>query len=480
MPIIHWFRRDLRLHDNTALFHAASDATDGVIPVFIFDDAILKHPDCGGPIVQFMVGCLDVLAGQLRKIGGDLLLLQGKPIEQLQKLIRASNAKAIYFNKDYEPYAVERDMEVEQRLPAQGVVVKPFKDSVIFEEQEILSASKGEPYTVYSPYRNAWMKKLGENLPVVLPTPHLKFADANILGIQMPTPKSLGFEDTVGIEIEPGEIAGLRMLGTFCKTSIRDYPTTRNLPAEDGSSRLSPHLRHGTISPRQALAAAKEAKNAKKEGGPPIAAGADTWIGELVWREFYQQILFNFPKVVSHAFKEHLEKLPWEYDEKAWQAWVDGKTGFPIVDAGMRQLNQTGWMHNRVRMIVAMFLTKDQRIDYKRGERYFANRLIDFEIAQNNGNWQWCSSTGTDAQPYFRIFNPVSQSKTCDQKGEYIRRYVPELAKVPDRYIHEPNLMPLELQEKIGCRIGKEYPAPILDHAVERDKTLAMFKKRGN
>jgi deoxyribodipyrimidine photo-lyase len=464
MPIIHWFRRDLRLFDNTALFNAARDARDGVIPIFIFDPAILKHPDCGGAIVQFMLGCLEELRASLQKLGGDLLLLHGKPIRQLLELAKKTGASAVYFNKDYDPKAIERDVEVERRLPKSGIEVKAFKDLVVFEEREILAASSGEPYTVYSPYRRAWMERLKKTPPAPgLPVPRLQFFPVSG-GIAMPTVQSLGFEPIENLQISPGESAARKMLKRFASAAIKRYPKTRNFPADEtGSSRLSAHLRHGTLSIRAAVAAAQK-------------EAADVWLGELIWREFYQQILFNFPDVAGNAFKTKFRKLPWRKDKKELEAWMWGKTGFPIVDAGMRQLNQTGWMHNRVRMIVAMFLTKDLRIDYRLGERYFANRLIDHEVAQNNGNWQWSASTGTDAQPWFRIFNPASQSKSYDPKGVYIRRWVKELSPVPEKYIHEPHTMPAEMQARVGCLIGRDYPLPMVDHAEARKETLGMFK----
>jgi deoxyribodipyrimidine photo-lyase len=464
MPIIHWFRRDLRLHDNMALFNAHRDSADGIITVFIFDEAILRHPDCGGAILQFMLGCLADLRKSLRSIGGDLVLLHENPLDALKKLAKKSAARAVYYNKDYDPLAIDRDMEVERVLLGDGIEVRPFKDLVIFEEREILAASTGEPYTVYTPYRKAWMKKLGEKgVAKIVEKPRLRFAKVGKVGIEVPTVESLGFEPIDQMDIAPGETAARKMLNRFAKRGLAKYARTRNFPAiTNGTSRLSPHLRHGTISIREAVAVARK---------------SEAWLGELIWREFYQQILFNFPEVATDPFRENLRNLKWREDESAFNAWCTGHTGLPIVDAGMRQLNATGWMHNRVRMIVAMFLTKDLRIDYRRGERYFANHLIDHEVAQNNGNWQWSAGTGTDAQPWFRIFNPASQSKTYDAKGEYIRRWIPELKRIPTRYIHEPHTMPIEIQLKSRCIIGKDYPAPIVDHALARAEALKMFRR---
>jgi deoxyribodipyrimidine photo-lyase len=481
-----WFRRDFRLNDNTALHHAAREAADGaVIPVFILDDAILRHPETGAAIVQFMLGCLATLRDNLAAQGVDLLVLHGRPVEQLAALVKQTGSNAVYFNKDYDPRALERDDEVRRVLGGRGVDVRAFKDQVIFEERELLAGSTGEAYTVYTPYAKAWRKRLAETIdvskgPATWPAPKLKPWQNSLRPIDelrpvpLPSPGELGFtEGPEKMAVEPGEDVARDMLKAWCTKPIRDYPNTRNTPAlPNGTSRLSPHLRHGTLSPRQCLRAATYVATRN----PAFGAGVEKWVSELIWREFYQQILFNFPHVIDEPFKRKLATIPWENDAALFEAWCAGRTGFPIVDAAMRQLNQTGWMHNRLRMIVAMFLTKDLRIDYRKGERYFMQRLIDCETAQNNGGWQWSASTGTDAQPYFRIFNPASQSEKCDPDGSFIRTFVPELARVPGELIHAPHEMTPLQQETFGCRIGTDYPAPIVDHATARAKTLAMFQ----
>ena len=486
MPNIVWFRRDFRLHDNTALYHAARDAADGVVvPAFVFDDAILRHPDTGGAIVKFMTDCLATLRDHFAAAGVTMLFLHGDPVRQIPALAEAVGASGVYFNKDYHPSAVERDDAVRAALAKRAVDARAFKDQVIFEEREILAASTGEPYTVYSPYARAWRARLVEtcggegpkvwNRPKLQPwRPPPRWAVAGINVVELYGPESLGFRDAPPrIEIAAGEDAGRKMLKAFAAGPIRHYKQRRNLPADpEGTSRLSPHLRHGTLSPRQCLRAATYVMNQN----PAYREGADAWIGELIWREFYQQILFNFPHVVDSAFKRKLADLPWEFDEASWRTWCEGRTGYPIVDAAMRQLNQTGWMHNRLRMIVAMFLTKDLRIDYRRGERYFMQKLIDGETAQNNGGWQWSASTGTDAQPYFRIFNPASQSEKFDPDGAFIRQFVPELRNVPATFIHAPHEMTAAQQQASGCVIGRDYPAPVVDHDAERRRTLAMFE----
>lgn len=486
MPIIVWFRRDFRLHDNTALFHAARASGGKVLPVFVFDDEILKHPDTGAAIVHFMIECLKNLRDNFAAMGVRMVFLHGRPVEQLAELARATAASAIYFNKDYSPAAIARDDEVMGRLKKLGVEVRAFKDQVIFEEREILAASTHEPFTVYSPYSRAWRAKLAAEFdpkigPAIWDKPRFDPLDIRLKPngalreVELYEPADLGFADGPRLEIPPGEDAARRQLRAWCAGPIRDYKTSRNFPAVDGgTSCLSPHLRHGTLSPRQCVRAAMyvaQKHNAFREG-------ADAWIGELIWREFYQQILFNFPHVVDQPFKRQLASLPWEGNEAAFDRWCRGATGFPIVDAAMRQLNQTGWMHNRLRMIVAMFLTKDLRIDYRWGERCFMQRLIDGETAQNNGGWQWSASTGTDAQPYFRIFNPTSQSEKFDPQGAFIRKFVPELKNVPDEFIHFPAEMTPQQQLQFGCRVGRDYPEPMVDHGEARKQTLAMFGKR--
>lgn len=476
MPIIHWFRRDYRLHDNTALHHANRDAQDGVAPTFIFDDAILKAPDIGDPIVSFMLGCLAELQANLRQAGGDLILLHGDPVETLAKLARTIGADAIYFNRDYDPAARKRDAAVTRKMQSLGVATKSFKDQVIFEERELLSAASGNAYTVFTPYKNAWLAKLatltGDDAPSPLPAPKLAFARdlKQIKGIALPTAEEVGHQSFPLEAIVPGESAGAKQLEKFVKNSLADYPTQRNFPAmRDGSSQLSAHLRHGTISPRQALHAMR-GNNSK---------GADTWRSELIWRDFFQQALFNFPHVVRSPLRKNAGPAAHRNSAADFRTWCAGATGFPIVDAGMRQLNAIGWMHNRVRMIVAMFLTKDLLLDYRKGERYFATHLIDYEMAQNNGNWQWCAGTGADAQPFFRIFNPRTQSEKFDPEGAYIRKWCPALARVPSEFIHAPHEMTAAQQAECGCRIGQDYPAPMVDHDAARKRALAALRKTG-
>lgn len=481
MPGILWFRRDFRLTDHAALHHAARQHADGILPVFVLDDAILRHADTGPAIVEFMLGCLAELGSSIQQLGGQLLFLHGDPVQQLPRLARAVGATALHFNRDYAPNAVERDVAVVDAFSAMGLQAHSYKDQVIYEEQDILAASTGEPYTVFTPYKKAWLARLGaDGLPASLDPATPRFlrceprrADG-LKPVAPPTAASLGFNSGKRFDDKPGQAAAGHALKRFVAERLGHYKRDRDFPALAGTSRLSPHLRHGTISIRQCLRAAHDAR---KTVGPASAEGIDCWISELIWREFYQQILFNFPHVASGPFKRELADLQWQTHPQHWQAWCVGRTGVPIVDAAMRQLNATGWMHNRLRMIVAMYLTKDLLLDYRLGERYFMQHLIDGETAQNNGGWQWSASTGTDAAPYFRIFNPVSQGRKFDPSGAFVRQWCPELAAVPDEHIHSPwELSPLA-QQMARCVIGRDYPAPIVDHAVQRDMAIAMFRK---
>ena len=441
---LHWFRCHLRLSDNAAL-HAAITHADVVVPIFIFDRRILTAPDTGAPIVGFMLECLGSLEKNIAAAGGKLVFRHGIVEEEMRSLLRETKAAALYFNRDYEPEARQRDTAVEKLARSLGVEVHSFKDGVLHEPDEILK-DDDKPYRVFTAYSRAWRShpKPGV-LPVVKFTRPAGYEDPS--GIPLPTARELGF--TVEIPLPPaGERAARDRLKQFAAGDLLHYADQRDFPALDATSRLSPHLRLGTLSPRTVLAAveksAREHSAARKQ--------ADIFINELIWRDFYRQILWHFPHVAGSCFKDEYNELKWENDERLFVAWCEGRTGFPIVDAGMRQLNTTGWMHNRVRMIVAMFLTKDLLISWQWGERYFMQKLIDADLASNNGGWQWSASTGTDAQPYFRIFNPISQAQKFDPEGLYIRRYVPESDTLA-------------------------YPAPIVDHARQRVKALALFKR---
>ncbi len=473
---IVWFRRDLRLSDQPALTAACGEC-DEVIPLFVFDEPLLQSHVFGSACVSFMLGCLQDVVASLAHRGITLQWRHGEPVEAIVQVVRAWKADVVYWNRDYEPGAIERDRLVQQQLAQIGVTVRTYKDHVVFEAEEVRSAT-GEPMQRYSAYRARWWTKWQAAHPTALPVPRLLTAEkAASLPIPPPLPSAsdLGYEPAT-LSIEPGERSAQKRLRRFVEGPIHAYITGRNRPAVDGSSILSPHFRFGTLSARTAVhAALASLAQGRRVSRPDVF----TWIDELIWRDFFQQVLAAFPHVIDGPFRQVPTPAPRASGterHRLYQAWCEGKTGFPIVDAGMRQLNHTGWMHNRVRMIVASFLVKDLRIDWQSGERYFMQHLIDADVAANNGNWQWCASTGTDAMQGYRIFNPLMQSKKFDANGEYIRRYVQELAKVPLTAIHEPHTMTVEDQERSSCRIGLDYPLPIVDHQRARQEYLDLGK----
>jgi len=474
---IVWLRRDLRLADQPALTAACEECSE-VIPLFVFNEPLLASHCFGSPCVNFMLGCLEELASALAARGLALRWRRGNPIEEIVQAAREWEVNVVYWNRDYEPVAVARDRLIRQQLRRLGVVAKTFKDHVVFEAHEVLGVS-GNPLQRYSAYRSRWWIQWHATKPTVLPVPKM-LSRATYAAIPPPAPlpstNQLGY-DKVSLWIEPGESHARNRLQSFLKAPIHHYANGRNLPGIDGSSKLSPHFRFGTLSPRAAIhAALRSLAKAGRTSRPDVL----TWVDELIWREFFQQILAAFPHVVSGPFRTVATPPSREHGperNRLFLAWCEGKTGYPILDAGMRQLNQTGWMPNRVRMIVASFLIKDLRIDWQSGERYFMNHLLDADVAANNGNWQWCASTGTDAMRGYRIFNPALQSTKFDPDGDYIRRYVPELAHVSSKRIHEPHLMTANEQERTSCRIGIDYPAPIVDHQRARQEYLHLGKQ---
>ncbi len=424
---IFWFRRDLRLNDNCGLYKALKES-EPVLAVFIFDTNILSQlEDKNDGRVDFIHSSVSQLKTELEKRGSSLLIEVGKPQEVYQKLFDEYNIKAIYTNHDYEPYAQKRDDEIKALAQNKGAQFFTFKDQVIFEKDEVLKPN-GEPYTVYTPYMKMWKQKLTEKGTKSFDTTPLLNNFFNAQPFALPTIEDIGFEKT-GVTIPPTN-ASIDLLENYKQT--RDYPATK------GTSKLSVHLRFGTISIRQLVKKALEA--------------SDTFLNELIWREFYMMILWHFPHVIDGAFKPQYNHIQWRNNEQEFKAWCEGKTGIPIVDAGMRELNKTGYMHNRVRMIVASFLTKNLLIDWRWGEAYFAKKLLDFELASNNGGWQWAAGTGCDAAPYFRVFNPTLQTQKFDPEGKYIKKWVPELNSL-------------------------EYPQPIVDLSSSRKRALQVYKE---
>lgn len=427
--VIFWFRRDLRLDDNVALYNALKEGST-IIPVFIFDTEILgKLEDAKDRRVIFIHREVAALKARLEKeFGSTLFSFHGSPVTVMQTLIDTYQPAAVYANEDYEPYAINRDEKVSAVLKKHGSRLVLMKDQVLFAKNEIVK-SDGTPYTVFTPYSKRWLQKMQEDgIPVVK-------APAKDAAFVKTTPASLPLLADLGVQDDPHFAAPPR---SMTGTQLKEYENVRNIPAIDGTSHLGIHLRFGTISVRKLIAQAE--------------AASAVFLNELIWREFFQQILWHFPDVVHASFKPKYDEIPWRNNEKEFAAWCAGRTGYPLVDAGMRELNATGFMHNRVRMVTASFLTKHLLIDWRWGEAYFAQKLLDYELASNNGNWQWAAGTGCDAAPYFRIFNPAEQARKFDPDGKYIRKWI--------REFDTPS-----------------YPVPVVEHKAARERALKVFSR---
>jgi deoxyribodipyrimidine photo-lyase len=428
---IHWFRRDLRLNDNAALYHALQSGFP-VIPIFIFDTNILDELKETEQFtedrrVQFIYTEIIRLKKELNELDSDLLVYYGKPLDIWKDIVKNYPVKSVFTNHDYEPYARERDKEISDLLRQKNISLKTYKDQVIFEKDEVVK-NDGTPYTVFTPYSRKWKEKLNSFYVSSYPTENYfpDFFKVKEVSQMIPLEK-MGFKKT-SISFPSMEIN---------EEAILKYPETRDLPAIKGTSRLSVHLRFGTVSIRKLV---RETENLKSE----------RFLNELIWREFYMMILWHFPRVINHSFREEYDRIEWRNNEKEFDAWCNGMTGYPIVDAGMRELNATGFMHNRVRMITASFLTKHLLIDWRWGEAYFAKKLLDYELSSNNGGWQWAAGSGADAAPYFRIFNPYTQALKFDKNLAYINRWIPALNTL-------------------------DYPAPIVEHTFARERCLQIF-----
>ena len=457
-----WIRRDLRLSDNQTL-NAALGKAEQVIPVFVLDPRLSGSPYASEKRLAFLYDGLRALEDNLRMIGSYLVVRRGDPAQVLASLLGETGAGAIFAEADYSPYARRRDQAIASALPLQlcgGLTVQPV-DAVLKADRT--------PYTVFTPYSKAWLGQPWSE--ALLPAPERIATPLNLISEGIPESPRLSAQ----IPFRAGEAEAQLHLEEFIRLAISRYRDDRNRMDLAGTSGLSPYLRFGMISARQAATAARLAE---RQADDDISRrGAETWLNELIWREFYISILYHFPHVRRQAFRPAMREIRWLNDSEDFQAWTEGRTGYPIVDAAMRQLVLTGWMHNRARMITASFLAKDLLIDWRWGERFFMQHLIDGDPAANNGGWQWSAGTGTDAAPYFRIFNPVMQSMKFDPNGDYIRRYVPELGRVPAEFIHSPWEMPAELQKRNDCLIGKDYPAPIVDHHMARERALLVYKQ---
>ena len=468
MRALMWFRSDLRINDNTALHHACRRADEGVIGVFAICPRQWAEHGWGAMKTAFVLRNLRALSDALREVNIPLLLVEsprfsGVP-DRLLHIARAHRCDALFFNREHEVNEVRRDDETRRVFERAGLAVHAFPDQTILDVS-LLRTSSGGWYTVFTPFRRKWLEILREHGPPPLrPRPRQQRPQ----GIASdPVPASVqGLAGPDRADLWPeGEKAAHRRLRDFVSKRLGEYHRKRDYPAQRATSELSPYLACGVLSARQCLAAAMRADEGRLGGGE---AGATGWLTELIWREFYRHILIGFPRVcMGRPFRRHTERIAWRQDEDQFRAWCEGRTGVPIVDAGMRQLAQTGWMHNRVRMIAATYLTKDLFIDWRWGERHFMQHLTDGDFASNNGGWQWCASTGTDAAPFFRIFNPFRQGRRFDPDAEYIRRFVPELADVPAGALHDPDRL---------AALGSRYPGLNLDRAACRDRVLRAFR----
>ena len=420
---IFWYRRDLRLEDNTGLFKALNE-NENILPIFIFDDSIIDELPEDDARVNFIYESLSKINNQLNNHKASLQILKGQIDDVWEKLVTTYDIHKVYLNKDYEPYAIKRDQKIKEFLNSKGIEMKTFKDQVIFEEDEIVKAD-GKPYTVFTPYKRKWLEKFTKvNLNLIA-----NFDNFFKKTIDFPSLNQLGLKNST-IKVKK-----------YSLKNVATYSETRNFPNLDSTSYLSPHLRFGTISVRQIII---ELKNK-----------SETFLSELIWREFFMQIIFHFPHVVTKNFRAKYDGIQWINNKEDYKNWCQGKTGYPLVDAGMRQLNETGYMHNRVRMVTAGFLCKHLLIDWRYGEAYFAKKLLDYELSSNNGNWQWAAGTGCDAAPYFRIFNPTEQLKKFDKSLTYTKKWVKDFDTL-------------------------KYPNPIVDHKYARNRALEAYKKAIN
>jgi deoxyribodipyrimidine photo-lyase len=459
---LHWFRRDLRLRDNTALAALAARA-EAWLAVFVLDPRLLGDASKGAPRSRFLLDCLERLGRDLERRGVALLVQRGRPEDVLPRLLHETGARLLSFNEDATPFARRRDAAVTSSARRVGADVIARRDGVVFDAAEIRTQSGGA-YRVYTPYRNAWLRRWHAEPRLPARVPRLPRPIPGFASDGVPAPRELGLDKEALSLPTGGEEAAKRRLARFLGDAVGRYYQDRDRPDLDGTSRLSHHLRFGTISVRDCIARAEEAARVE----PRLRRGVAKWLDELVWREFYAAILEENPRVLRESYRTEYDAIAWNDDPAGFDAWCRGRTGYPIVDAGMRQLRQTGWMHNRVRMIVASFLTKDLLIDWRAGERFFFDRLVDGDPASNNGGWQWAASTGTDPQPYFRIFNPSAQGTRWDPEGRYVRRWVPELRGISDVRIHAP--------WKLANPPG-DYPHPVVDHAERRALALERFEE---
>ncbi|YAF95924.1 MAG: deoxyribodipyrimidine photo-lyase, 8-HDF type [Nodularia sp. CChRGM 3473] len=470
--ILFWHRRDLRISDNTGLA-AARQQSAKVVGVFCLDPNILERDDVAPARVTYMIGSLQALQQRYAQVGSQLLILHANPVQAIPALAEALNAKAVFWNWDVEPYSQTRDRAVIDALKEQGIeFLNQNWDQILHSPEEICTGNH-TPYTVYSPFWKNWISKPKANPAETLQnTEGLTASEQEIAKqagvIELPSAKDLGFSWDEELIISPGEAAAQTRLEEFTAGAIAEYQEQRNFPAVDGTSQLSAALKFGVIGIRTVWQATIEAQaNSRSQ---ETEASIRTWQQELAWREFYQHAMYHFPELADGAYRDTFKNFPWTTNEEHFQAWCEGRTGYPIVDAAMRQMNEIGWMHNRCRMIVASFLTKDLLINPQLGEKYFMQKLIDGDLSANNGGWQWSASSGMDPKPV-RIFNPASQAQKFDSEGEYIRKWLPELRSLDTEYLVTGKIPPLE-------RHGTGYPQPIVDHKIQQQQFKKMYQQQ--
>jgi len=478
-PIIVWFRNDLRLADNPALTAAAQASAERgapVIPLYILEEKTGDPWPPGGAHRWWLHGSLERLATCCARHGSPLVLRRGEPGAVLDKLIAETGAECVLWNRRYAPAQTARDAAIKERLKARGVDARSFNAGLLAEPWTVKNKSGG-PFKVFTPFWRHLSATLDPPLPTRAPT-ELKAPKS------APTSDALESWDLLPTKPDwaaglrkrwvPGETAARSRLADFLDGPVGAYGTERDRPDHPGTSALSPYLAFGEIGPQQIWHAARHAADAR----PELAPGVEVFLREIGWREFQHHLLHHAPELPDSPLDRRFADFPWREDAAGLRAWQRGRTGYPIVDAGMRQLWETGWMHNRVRMIVASFLIKDLLLPWQEGERWFWDTLVDGDLAQNAGNWQWVAGCGADAAPFFRVFNPVLQGEKFDPQGDYVRRYVPELDRLPPRWIHQPWAAPTEVLRQAGVKLGDDYPRPILDHAVARDRALALYNER--
>ncbi len=471
---IVWLRRDLRVEDNPALSAAA--ARGAVLPVYIYAPEQEKPWAAGAASRAWLHHSLKVFDSRLKVLGSQLSIFHGDSVAILKRIVGETGADAVYYNRRYEPEGVDLDNKVDAALSVQGIQVRSFKSSLIFEPHEIENRS-GKPFRVFTPfYRHCLARIPGAKPgppPLKLEPPAKRpAAPLHIESLELLPTHPWG--NAVLSGWSPGESGAARELEVFLESAVDSYPQSRDIPGLRGVSRLSPHLHHGEVSPRSVVAAVREVE---KSGNASERKGAEVFLRQIIWREFASHLLFHFPSLTTRPFDKRFENFPWRTDARGYAAWTRGLTGYPLVDAGMRELWATGWMHNRVRMVVASFLTKHLLIHWHQGARWFWDTLLDADLANNTLGWQWTAGCGVDPAPYFRVFNPVAQGERFDPEGHYVRRWIPELTRLPDRFLQRPFEAGADVLARAGIRLGENYPQPLVEHKAARERALAAYDR---